>query len=382
MLKKQIYWMLLLSLVGFASCGDDDGVGSVENISLVEFDFPQGDAPWDKEIEQIAKDWGMYIIYKGIDSTRLNRMWSTPFYNQPIYVGNPVSEQDVQLYLDLVKNWLLGSLNVNNKDDKAQLPYYFYFINDLNDGNPRSPSYQKNHIQFKKDGLDYWSLSFTSEELAEGLLPEKIHAVACAFSYPGLKVRFQSGEYKVAPRFADISNYEERIGYRCITFEEWYEENAWQIPPEEDPYEAFKQHAAKDEIDPVNVFQRRGFVPQITENFVEDRQYYGCPTWMPWLVSFSYPGPDGEVIEFTQNPQGQNIPDVEGRILQDFLGMIRFAMFYTQATVREKFPVDADDPLVRAGNEKINQKYDLVVEYMKTTYGIDLQKYAAILDGE
>ena len=61
--------------------------------------------------------------------------------------------------------------------------------------------------------------------------------------------------------------------------------------------------------------------------------------------------------------------------------MIRFAMLYPEATVRRKFSVDADDPNVRSGNQKINQKYDLVVEYMKSTYGIDLQRYAAILTG-
>ena len=63
MLKTQIYWILLLSLLGLASCGDDDNIGFVEKFDLQQFDFPQGDNPWDKEIEQIAKDWGMYIIY-------------------------------------------------------------------------------------------------------------------------------------------------------------------------------------------------------------------------------------------------------------------------------------------------------------------------------
>jgi len=46
------------------------------------------------------------------------------------------------------------------------------------------------------------------------------------------------------------------------------------------------------------------------------------------------------------------------------------------------FPVDVEDPLDKKGYQIINDKYDLVVEYMKTTYGIDVTKYAAILDGE
>ena len=86
MLKTQIYWILLLSLLGLASCGDDDNIGFVEKFDLQQFDFPQGDNPWDKEIEQIAKDWGMYIIYKDVDSTHLNKMWTSPIYYDPIYV--------------------------------------------------------------------------------------------------------------------------------------------------------------------------------------------------------------------------------------------------------------------------------------------------------
>ena len=55
-------------------------------------------------------------------------------------------------------------------------------------------------------------------------------------------------------------------------------------------------------------------------------------------------------------------------------------MLWPEEKVREEFPVDAEDPLDRAGFQKINDKYDLVVEYMKTTYNINLQKYAEILN--
>ena len=66
----------------------------------------------------------------------------------------------------------------------------------------------------------------------------------------------------------------------------------------------------------------------------------------------------------------------------DFLNMIRLAMTYSGETIRQMFPVDVEDPLDKKGYQIINDKYDLVVEYMKTTYGIDVTKYAASLDGE
>ena len=62
--------------------------------------------------------------------------------------------------------------------------------------------------------------------------------------------------------------------------------------------------------------------------------------------------------------------------------MVRLAMTYPETQIREDFPLDAEDPLEQAGNQIINDKYDLVVKYMKDTYNVDLPKYADILDGE
>ena len=222
---KNMYWIWVLALLGFMSCADNDNVGKVERVDLLDFDFPQGNDPWDKEIEQIAKDWGMYIIYKDVDSTHLNRRWTTPVETAPIYVCTTPSSDDIQVYLQLVKDWLLSGMDKDNEADREQLPIYLYLVNDFNDGNPKSSSYMKNHIQLKKDGMDYWSLSFTSEELAAGLTPKMIHGVACSFSYPGMKSRFTTGVYKVAPGFLEMTDYETRIGTRYCSKEQFLEEN-------------------------------------------------------------------------------------------------------------------------------------------------------------
>ena len=364
---KQIYWVLLLALFGLASCAEDDGVETVKRVDLFDFEFPQGENPCDKEIEQIAKDWGMYIIYKEVDSTRLNRMWTVPVYNAPIYVCTTPSDEDIQVYLNLVKEWLLGSLDQKSDEDRKSLPFYLYLVNDLNDGNPRSETYQKRHIQFKKDGFDYWSLSFTSEELAAGLTPQQIHEVACAFSYPGLKTRFMAGEYEIAPGFIGMTDYETRIGIRYLSFEEWKVQNPWA------PDQYYESWVNTYERDPLNIYTRRGIAAQVGEDFEVVRDYYGAPTWMPWILA-TY---NGE--EFDKSP-GPVAETVEDRALLDFLNMIRVAMRYTEAQVRELYPIDVEDPLDRAGYQIINDKYDLVVEYMKTTYEVDLQKYAEILE--
>ena len=81
MLKKFKIFIWTLILFGSVSCVDNDNIGPIEKVNFLQFDFPQGNALWDKEIEQIAKDWGMYIIYKSrqhtpeqnVDDTLLHR---------------------------------------------------------------------------------------------------------------------------------------------------------------------------------------------------------------------------------------------------------------------------------------------------------------------
>lgn len=375
MIRKQLYLILSLTILSFSSCLDNDEIGKVEKVDLINFEFPQGDNPWDKEIEQIAKDWGMYIIYKDVTREHLNRRWTLPVYSDPIYMGTTPSNEDVQVYLALIKEWLLGSLDINKEDDRRQLPYYLYLINDLDDDNPSSSSYQRNHIQLKKDGLDYWSLSFTTEELEEGLTPKIIHEVACSFSYPGLKVRFINKEYKVAPDFGLLSDYETKIGVRYYSFEEFQKDNPWATEYDY-PY-MVRAH----ERDPYNSYQRRGFIPQVGEDFqpvtsIGWVRTYGAPTWMPWIPSFV----SGD-YEVSDNP-GPVPETIEERILQDFLSTIRYAMTYPEKMVRSTFPLDTEDPLDGNGNEIIINKYEIVVEYMLSTYGIDLPKYADILQEE
>lgn len=382
MIKNKIFWIMLCVLLGVISCTDEDKAGDADWFSLLRFDFPQGTNSWDQEIEQIAKDWGMYIIYKDIDSVDLNRKWSVvQASTSPVYVCDEPSGENIQVYLELVKDWLLGSLDKTKPEDLSQLPLYLYLVNDFRDNNPKSPTYNK-HVQLKKDGLDYWSLSFTSKELSTELTREMIHAVACSFSYPGLKARFSSGEYEIAPGFASMSNYEEKIGIRYVSFEDF-----WALRPNQNEEDARNNYdigamagSMTPEKDPENAFLRRGFAPQVSENFVSVTTNYGAPTWMPWIVSvIRFPG-----MEITRelNPDHASIPEVDGRILQDFLNMIRLAMTYSEETIREMFPVDAEDPLDQKGFRIINDKYDLVVKYMKTTYNVDLSKYATILEGE
>ena len=54
MLKKFKIFIWTLILFGSVSCVDNDNIGPIEKVNFLQFDFPQGNALWDKEIEQIG----------------------------------------------------------------------------------------------------------------------------------------------------------------------------------------------------------------------------------------------------------------------------------------------------------------------------------------
>ena len=363
----------MLAFVTVTSCRDDDPIGVVERDDLLQFDFPQGTDAWDKEIEQIAKDWGMYIIYKDIDSTDLNMTWSVrPTESTPVLVAEPVEGEEVSIYLDLIKNYLLANLDNTKESDLRQLPYYFYLVKDMRDGNPDSPTYNQTVSQIYKDGFNYWALNFSSEDLANGLTTQQTHLIACNFNYPGLDARFRSGEYPIPTEFSSISDYETRVGVNYVSLEEYIEQYG-------SMGEMMYQFAVNaDEKDEANYYRHRGFAPSVTETFeLEGGMFYSCPQWMPWIIVFEQP-------EFgiydSRNPNQNSVPDVEGRILEDFLNMVRLAMLYTEERMEKEFPVDVEDPYEANGNSMVMEKYHIVVDYLLENYNVDLQAIANILN--
>ena len=389
MMRNRIYWFLLLLGLGLVACNDNDNIGEVGTLGLIRYDFPQGNDPWDLEIEQIAKDWGMYIIYKGVDSTALNQKWTTSGLRSPRFVCNTPSAEEIQVYLKLVKESLLSTMDQNSREDREQLPLYLYLVNDFRDNNPLSQTYGR-HYQLKKDGFDYWCLSMSSEELAQEMTPEAMHLIACSFSYPGVKARFTSGEYKIAPDFLGMSDYETRIGIRNVSMEQFRKDN----PGKSESWynNMYPNKISNCERDPENVYYRRGFIRQVSETDFKAMDYfiqssglalpiYGAPLWMPWVKTRIELG-GGRVFETEYHPATKTIPVAEDRPMEDFLNTIRVAMTYTEKQIREMYPLDAEDPLDRIGYEIINRKYDIVVKYMMENYHLDLPKYAAILGNE
>lgn len=343
-MKRIFYWLALSAVLTLNACSSEE-LGPVEMASVLRFEFPQGDNVWDREFVQIAEDWGMYVIYKDIDSLALNRSWTTPVNASMAYKGDPVPEEYIPVYLDLIKTTMLASLDKSNESNRKMLPVYLLLLNNF-----RSPSGQM--MQINMNGFDYWVLSLTDEELASGLSPESKHKIACTFGYLPIASELERGELAAPAKFLELTDYNTPIGVAY------------------DMGQPFN-----DCHDPVNLYLRRGFLPQTSEDFeLAPAPVYPpvyAPSWMPWI--------SGAVFTqdpFNRNPQYEQ--DVNVRQAQDFVNYIRYAMMYTEDQVRAMYPLDAADATEQRGNALIQKKYDIVIDYMKSK-GHNLPDFADIL---
>lgn len=343
LMKRIFYWLALLTVLTMNGCSDDD-LGPVETASVLRFEFPQGNDVWDREFERIAKDWGMYVIYKDIDSLALNRSWTTPVNASMAYKGDAVAEENIPVYLDLIKTTMLSSLDKTKESNRKMLPVYLLLLNNF-----RSSSGQTMQINMK--GFDYWVLSLTDEELASGLSTVAKHKIACTFGYLPIASELDEGVLKASEQFLETTDYNTPIGVAYNMGSPFF-----------------------DSQDPVNLYLRRGFLPQTSEDFEleapqGDPSTY-APSWMPWISGAVF-SPD-----FSRNYQYEQ--DVNVRYAKDFVNYIRYAMMYTEEEIRTMYPLDGGDPIEQRGNALIQKKYDMVIGYMKSK-GHDLAGFADIL---
>lgn len=342
LIKKLYYGIALLVALAFGACSEDD-LGSVEIASALRFEFPQGTASWDKEFEQIAKDYGLYVIYKDLDSLALNRSWTTPVNQTEAYTGDIVTEKYIQVYLDVIKNNILVYLNKDNESVRKLLPIYLFVLNNYHNNKGQT-------MQINTNGFDYWVLSFTEQELLAGLNANTRHKIACTFGYLPISAGLNNDELEVPAAFIATTDYESPIAT---------EANNVYLP-------------FNDAKDPVNYFPRRGFLPQISGNYTVEPggAGNGTPGWMPWIAGSAWDP------NFNRNSGYEKT--LEARYLKDFVNYIRYAMVHTWEDIQNAYPLDAADPLDQKGNAIIQKKYGIIIQYMESK-GYDLQGIAGIL---
>ena len=350
---------LILAIIGMAllnySCNDEDKLTPSGQFIPTGLPFPQGDNPWDKDIVELHETYGVYVFYKDVTEALLNRDW-TSVGTGDIYTGGDLSDDKVQFYVDFIKNDVFKY--VNKELVTKTLPVRLYLLDnfrtrprievdddtdtgtggtdtdtgtggtdtdtgtggtdtdtgtggtDTDTGTGGTDTTDPRFIPFYADGFDYWALSFTDDEI-QNLTHEARRLRSVPFIYQMLKKAVMKG---------------------IITDTDAIREGL-------DTKKRFKN----SDPDSPDYYLNRGYPDNLYSNFKKSS--------VPWHPSKFY---------------GTDAPDYPH---EDFLNLIRNNMWYSEAEIESKYPLEKY-PLLR-------KRLDIVYKHLLDNYGIDLKAIGA-----
>ena len=377
---------LILAIIGMAllnySCNDEDKLTPSGQFIPTGLPFPQGDNPWDKDIVELHETYGVYVFYKDVTEALLNRDW-TSVGTGDIYTGGDLSDDKVQFYVDFIKNDVFKY--VNKELVTKTLPVRLYLLDnfrtrprievdddtdtgtggtdtdtgtggtdtdtgtggtdtdtgtggtdtdtgtggtdtdtgtggtdtdtgtggtDTDTGTGGTDTTDPRFIPFYADGFDYWALSFTDDEI-QNLTHEARRLRSVPFIYQMLKKAVMKG---------------------IITDTDAIREGL-------DTKKRFKN----SDPDSPDYYLNRGYPDNLYSNFKKSS--------VPWHPSEFY---------------GTDAPDYPH---EDFLNLIRNNMWYSEAEIESKYPLEKY-PLLR-------KRLDIVYKHLLDNYGIDLKAIGA-----
>lgn len=318
---KRTFLYTLVGLLSLTACESDEGpLQPSGNYSVLRFDFPQGNNPWDDDIVDIHDEYGTYVIYKDITDQDINRQWQSLGTGTP-QTCDPVPAEDVQYYVDFFKNHVLGY--VSPEAAKLALPVKVYFVENMRDiesgtGSGTGGSTSNDVVSVKIDGFDYWSLSFKRDD--NGELPkddQTLRYARCKFIYTIIKAAY-------------VNNLiEEDMDVRAKL-------------DTKTPLKYKREDRGKPDYK-----WTRGYADRVSEGNFSEVEYV--------VISNSVKGNSAYDVEFDY-----------------FLSYCRLAMYYGREYVENKYK---KYPLVL-------EVYNDIVAYMMDKYGIDLEGIYYGPDGE
>ncbi len=355
---------LALTLSG---CYDEDKLEPTGNYSVLRFEFPQGNNPWDEDIAKIHEEYGTYLLYKGITMQDLNRTWTSVGTGGLLYAGHQpeketadLSEEKVATYVSFLKDHILAY--IAPKDSKGLLPVKIYMMQDLRlipQNSDIDPSYRENtsggpnsywenqsdyFVPLKTDGFDYWAICLKGEEIEllkqdAGKLGEAARQTRNIILYSIIKLSIMNGTITVPEGFTDGIVYDAS-------------------KPTYDLRDAARDPSIVNDKD---YYLNRGFIDVIGFYFNGNyEQFYGKQT-LPTDALIHH-----MIYGYLGYDEDKNLAKYTNL---DFVYYIRAAMYYSKEEFEELYP-SAKWPLV-------HKRYQIVVDAFRDKYGIDLQKISA-----
>lgn len=131
--------IIMAALTVFTACRDnDDDITPSGNYSPIRGSFPQGDTEYDNIINDIKKEYGVYLLYKDIREEDLNREWVS-FGTGDIFVAGDSIDRDsiawnlpteqLPYYVDFFRYYIFP--NITKKFAQSTFPVKIYMIHNL-----------------------------------------------------------------------------------------------------------------------------------------------------------------------------------------------------------------------------------------------------------
>ena len=204
MRRKVIFVTVLLAFWSLLSCSREESLTPTRFRDDLLFEFPQGNTEIDRRIQTIQENFNCYVIYKDIEQNHLNRAWIN-LYPGMVFVANPVPQNHLNTYLSFLEDNIFRYFNPQLHS--TLFPRYFFLVDGLH---REDNGVAKAHIPCRTDGVDFWSLSFQSDQ--DGyILQYDEKKMRITFAYKAITLAFNNGLIKIPSTFSEGIDYKNPV---------------------------------------------------------------------------------------------------------------------------------------------------------------------------
>ena len=324
--------LMLTAIALFNACSSEDDLTPSGNYSPIRGGFPQGNSEYDSIINDIKNDYGVYLLYKDITEEDLNRDWVSAGTGD-IYVGGYDEERDdpawnlpeahLPFYVDFFYSYIFP--NISKEFAQTTFPVKIYMIHNLRT-EPRDFGDDSGDVgvgtntdpfkSIKLGNFDNWAISFKDEVINGGDAEYTLRQQRCMFMIQAIYNAIEKGEIDSPDEF-------------WTGFD-------------------FSSDKKMNNVDPskTNYKYKLGFVDMINDNFGTGVQKQ---VWVPDYANET----SCYYWEKDKYPH-YNL----------FATYIKNAMWLTPEEFEARYP-STEYPMIK-------EKYNIVVNHLLDTYGINL----------
>lgn len=360
----------LAALSIFNACREnEDDITPSGNYSPIRGGFPQGNSTLDDSIYQIKQDYGVYLLYKDVTETDMNRTWESAGTGNIIVAGDEAErekgtwdlpEDHLRFYVKFFYDYIFP--NITKEFAQSTFPVKIYMIHNLREeardfGNEDEEEGENNEnvgtgVAPNKNlhigTFDNWVISFP-EDVAKGTATGAdaeymLKQQRSIFMTNVIKNSIQKGDIKAPNEF--WADYSMEKDSKCIDGKHDGCDKVY-VPKDTVP------NISEDEIRKIkegeNGLYTLGYIDVLEEKFgtgnttrIKKQIYDKTRGWLHPDYWTSKVNPTCDLFE----------------------AYIMNAMWFTPEDFHKEYDTEK--------NTLIKEKYDFVVKYMKEQHGIDL----------